>query len=61
MAQQYDLFGNPIVEKGSLREKYGVNPFTILDAKDGVWAARKGKWIQDLVACVAHWLESAIE
>lgn len=48
MAQQYDLFGNPIVEKGSLREKYGVNPFTILDAKDGVWAARKRKWIQDL-------------
>lgn len=41
-----DLFGNPIVEKGDLKQKYnGANPFTILDTKDGLWQARKRKWI----------------
>ena len=40
-----DLFGNPVVEKGDLKKKYGANPFTILDTKDGKWQARKRKWI----------------
>ena len=40
-----NLFGEPIVEKGNLREKYnGAPPFSILDAKDGAWQARKRKW-----------------
>ena len=45
MEQRLDLFGNVIEEKGNLKEKYGTNPFTILDAKDGLWQARKRKWI----------------
>lgn len=43
--QQLDLFGNPIQEKGNLRNAYGVPPFTILDAKSGDWNARKSKWL----------------
>ena len=46
MAQQnYDLFGNPIETKGDLKKDFGANPFTILDTKDGLWQARKKKWI----------------
>lgn len=45
MAQQLDLFGDPIIEKNSLKEKYGANPFSIFDAKDGLWQARKRRWI----------------
>ena len=26
-----DLFGEEIIENGSLRERFGVNPFTIID------------------------------
>ena len=43
--ERVDLFGNPIEEKGDLKKKYGANPFTILDAKDGLWQARKRKWL----------------
>ena len=43
--QELDLFGNPIEQKGDLKVKYGANPFTILDAKDGLWQARKRKWL----------------
>lgn len=45
MEQQLDLFGNPIIEKGDLKRDWGANPFSILDAKDGLWQARKRKWI----------------
>ena len=46
MAQQsLDLFGNPIETKGDLKKEFGANPFTILDTKDGLWQARKRKWI----------------
>lgn len=46
MAQQdLDLFGNPIETKGDLKKKFGANPFTILDTKDGLWQARKKRWI----------------
>lgn len=46
MAQQsLDLFGNPIKTKGDLKKEFGANPFTILDTKDGLWQARKRKWI----------------
>lgn len=46
MAQQgLDLFGNPIETKGDLKKEFGANPFTILDTKDGLWQARKRKWV----------------
>ena len=46
MAQQsLDLFGNPIETKGDLKKEFGANPFSILDTKDGLWQARKRKWI----------------
>lgn len=44
MSQQLDLFGEPVFEKGNLKEKYGANPFTIINANDGMWRARKRKW-----------------
>ena len=43
--QQVDLFGNPIETKGDLKKEFGANPFSILDTKDGLWQARKRKWI----------------
>lgn len=43
--ENFDLFGNPVVEKGSLKTEFGANPFSILDTKDGLWQARKKKWI----------------
>lgn len=45
MEQQIDLFGNPVEQKGDLKREFGANPFTILDTKDGLWQARKRKWI----------------
>lgn len=44
MMQELDLFGNPVVKKGDLKQDFGTNPFTILDTKDGLWQARKRKW-----------------
>lgn len=41
--QELDLFGNPVIRKGDLRQEFGANPFTILDTKDGLWQARKRK------------------
>lgn len=46
MEQGFDLFGNPIEKKGDLKRDFGANPFTILDTKDGLWQARKHKWIK---------------
>lgn len=40
-----DLFGNPIIPKTELKNIFGENPFSILDAKTGSWQARKRKWI----------------
>lgn len=45
MEQEFDLFGNPIEKKGDLKKEFGANPFSILDTKDGLWQARKRKWI----------------
>ena len=39
--EQLDLFGNPVVKKNNLREMFGENPFSILDAKSGIWQNRK--------------------
>lgn len=40
----YDLFGNPIVEKNELKSKFIVPPFSILDMASGDWQNRKNKW-----------------
>lgn len=45
MAQEFDLFGNPIIANADLKRDFGANPFTIIDTKDGLWQARKKKWI----------------
>ena len=45
MSQNIDLFGNPIEQKGDLKRDFGANPFSILDVKDGLWQARKRKWL----------------
>lgn len=45
MAQELDLFGNPIIPNADLKRDFGANPFTIIDTKDGLWQARKKKWI----------------
>lgn len=42
---QLDLFGNVVEQKGDLKRDFGgANPFSILDAKDSVWQARKKRW-----------------
>lgn len=43
--EQFDLFGNPVVKKNDLKEMFGENPFSILDAKSGSWQNRKRKWL----------------
>ena len=45
METTLDLFGNPIEQKGDLKKEFGANPFSILDTKDGLWQARKKRWI----------------
>lgn len=42
---QLDIFGNPIEEFHDLKREFGANPFTVLDTKDGLWLAKKRKWI----------------
>lgn len=42
---QLDIFGNPIEEFNDLKKEFGANPFTVLDTKDGLWLAKKRKWI----------------
>lgn len=42
---QFDIFGNPIEENRDLKRDFGANPFTILDTKDGMWQAKKRKWV----------------
>lgn len=44
MEQNVDLFGCVIDENQSLRERYGENPFTILDTKTASWQNRKRQW-----------------
>jgi hypothetical protein len=34
-----------IADATSLRERFGAPPFTILNARDGWWQARKTAWI----------------
>jgi len=41
-----DLFGNQIIHKDSLRDKWIEPPFTRLDAVSGRWQKRKKKWLK---------------
>lgn len=40
-----DLFGNDVIKKTLLREKYGVVPVSVLNTNDSNWVNRKKKWI----------------
>ena len=44
--EEKDLFGNPIIHKDSLRDKWIEPPFTRLDAVSGSWQKRKQKWLR---------------
>lgn len=43
----FDLFGEPITPKpqGPLHESFLIPPFSVLDARQGVWAQRKKAWL----------------
>lgn len=40
-----DLFGNEILKEKLLSDEFLEPPFSILDAKKGLWQARKRKWM----------------
>jgi len=40
----YDLFGNPVIEKTNLKDEYIIPPFSILDTASGDWQNRKNRW-----------------
>ena len=42
--ENFDLFGNPIIEDVLLRAKFIEPPFSILDTKSGSWQNRKKQW-----------------
>lgn len=46
MAENYDLFGNPIIEDVLLRDKFIEPPFTLLDTRQGGWQNRRRSWIR---------------
>ncbi len=41
---EIDLFGNKIIKKITLRDKFIEPPFSVLDSKSGSWQNRKKKW-----------------
>jgi len=45
MKQEFDLFGNEIIQDELLRDKFIEPPFSILDTKTGTWQRRKKAWI----------------
>ena len=42
---EYDLFGNKVEKKGSLKEQFILPPFSILDTQSGDWQNRKNRWM----------------
>ena len=40
----FDLFGNPILKKENLFDKFLIPPFSILDTASGDWQKRKNRW-----------------
>ena len=43
---ELDLFGNAVEKTETLKERFGENPFSILDTKTGSWQNRKRRWIK---------------
>jgi len=43
-AQEYDLFGEPIIKNELLRDRFIEPPFSVLDTKNGKWQSRKKQW-----------------
>lgn len=41
----FDLFGNEIIND-TLKNKFGIIPFSVLDTKTREWKSRKAKWIK---------------
>ena len=41
-----DLFGQPVIEKTSLKAEFILPPFSILDTASGDWQNRKNRWKQ---------------
>tara|TARA_R100000789_G_C2986619_1_gene144979 strand:+ start:16 stop:921 length:906 start_codon:yes stop_codon:yes gene_type:complete len=42
--KNYDLFGNPIIEKTNLKTEFIISPFSIFDTTNGDWQQRKDRW-----------------
>ena len=40
----FDLFGNGIIKKELLRDKFIEPPFSVLNSTNGNWQKRKNKW-----------------
>ena len=40
----YDLFGNPVIEKTNLKDTFLIPPFSIFDTASGDWQNRKNRW-----------------
>ena len=40
----YDLFGDPIIEKKNLKDEFLIPPFSIFDTASGDWQQRKVRW-----------------
>jgi hypothetical protein len=44
---QRDLFGEPVTPaSGAVAKRFGIPPFTVLDARSGPWGERKQAWKQ---------------
>jgi len=41
-----DLFGNNVIVKNSLKDKFKIIPFSVLDSKTSDWKNRKNKWLK---------------
>ena len=42
--EEFDLFGNPIERKKTIKERYIITPFSILDGNSGDWKDRLNRW-----------------
>ena len=39
-----DLFGQPVIEKNNLKDRFIIPPFSIFDTASGDWQNRKNRW-----------------
>jgi len=40
----FDLFGNPVIEKTNLKQDFIIPPFSVFNTADSEWQERKSKW-----------------